>query len=306
MSDSTHFDKDHKLASKGSQLCLSCGLCCQGLLQDHHRLETGETELATRIGLPLHGEDNRSKAFSLPCALYREDKCSVYPNRPRACRDYQCDVLKKYLQGTTSLEQSLALVKSAKELMSAIRQRTGDGDPTKRIWQNIADFLDRQGGDQNSAEFRRANAELLLDEKQLAFICRHFELHKSIVAPTPPPPAGTESNRPQWPSMGKGFVRPPADVLVGDSKGQIVVSNTKSGEYSGLIGVAADMWRALCEYDDLEDVTTALLRHYDIDEATLRADLHAFVEGLLARGLLELSKAPQPNSSTEEQVPTGL
>ena len=52
-------------------------------------------------------------------------------------------------------------------------------------------------------------------------------------------------------------------------------------------------------------VGTALLRHYDIDEATLRADLHAFVEGLLARGLLELSEAPQPNSSAEEQVPTG-
>ena len=75
---------------------------------------------------------------------------------------------------------------------------------------------------------------------------------------------------------------------------------------SALIGVAADMWRALCEYEDLDEVVTAMLRHYDIDKATLRADLHAFVEGLLARGLLELSGAPQPDSSAEEHAPTGL
>jgi len=85
-----------------------------------------------------------------------------------------------------------------------------------------------------------------------------------------------------------------------------VVSDTETGEYSGLIGLAADMWRALCEYDDVEDVVTALLRRYEIDEATLRAELHAFVEGLLARGLLEPSDAPQPDSSAEEQASPSL
>ena len=63
MSDVTRFEKDHDLASKGSQLCLSCGLCCQGLLRDHAPLETGETELATQLGLPAYLEDSDSHAF---------------------------------------------------------------------------------------------------------------------------------------------------------------------------------------------------------------------------------------------------
>ena len=305
MSEAARFENHHDLASKGSQLCLSCGLCCQGLLRDHAPLETGETELATQLGLPVHLEDSDSQAFSLPCPLYKDNRCSVYPKRPRACREYQCDILKKFLQGMISFEQSIVLVKSAKQLMSAIRQRIGIGDPSKRIWEHIADFLDRQGNDKNSEEVRRANAELLLDEKQLAFICRHFEMNNSIVAATSPPPTGTESNRQKVLPKGKGSLKPSAHVLVGDNEGQIVVSNTKTGEYSGLIGVAADMWRALLESDDLEDVVTTLLKHYDIDEATLRADLHAFVEGLLARDLLELRDARQRDSSDEQQAPTG-
>ena len=304
MSNSTNREKE--LASKGSQLCLSCGLCCRGLLQNHYPLESGETKLATRIGLPVHSGEDRSNAFSLPCALYREDKCSVYPNRPKACRDYQCDILKKYLKGTISLEQSLELVASAKDLMNSIRRHTGNGDPGKRIWTSIAEYLDRQGDEPNSEAFRQANADLLLDEKQLAFICRHFEMNKSIVTATPPPPPITGSNRPEWSPDGKGLLEPPADVRVGKSKGQIVISSTKTGEYIGLIGVAADMWRALCEYSDLEGVVTALLRQYDIDEATLRADLHAFVDGLLARGLMELRDASQPNTSAKEQASAGF
>ena len=55
MSHATHFDKGHDLESKGTQLCLSCGLCCQGLLHDHARLETSDIQppisLDIRLGL---------------------------------------------------------------------------------------------------------------------------------------------------------------------------------------------------------------------------------------------------------------
>ncbi len=194
MSDATHFDKGHDLESKGTQLCLSCGLCCQGLLHDHARLETCETELATQLGLPLCPGNSDSHAFSLPCPLYKGDRCSVYPNRPSVSGDYQCDLLKKFLQGMIGFEQSMALVKSAKELLSAIRQQIGNADPSHRIWQQVADFLERQENNSNSEELRRANAKLLLDEKQLAFFCRHFEMDDRMIAATPPPMAGTESN----------------------------------------------------------------------------------------------------------------
>ena len=290
MSDTSFLEGGHDPVSKGSQLCLSCGLCCQGLLHDHADLETDETELANQLGLPFHPGSSDSRAFSLPCPLYKDDKCSVYPNRPKVCGNYQCDLLKKLLQGMISFEKATALVKSAKDLMRAIRKQLGPGDPSQSIWQQIAGFLGRHGNNTNSEEFRRANAKLLLDEKQLAFICRHFEMDESLVAATRPSAAV------KVPSKGKGSLTPSAHVLFGDHEGQIVISNVETGEYSALIGVGADMWRALVEYDDLEDVVMALLRQYDIDKATLRTDLHAFVEGLLARGLLEPSGAPTPNS----------
>jgi hypothetical protein len=80
-------------------------------------------------------------------------------------------------------------------------------------------------------------------------------------------------------------------VLFGEFEGRIVVGDLATGKSFGLNEVASHMWRAIVEYGNLEDVVAALLREYEIDEATLRVDLRAFVDDLLTRGLLEQSDA---------------
>lgn len=105
---------------------------------------------------------------------------------------------------------------------------------------------------------------------------------------------GTEPIPVQVQPEGKGPLKPSEYVLFGEFEGQIVVGNLETGESFGLADVAADTWRAIVEYGNLEDVVDALLRDYDVDEATLRADLRAFVDDLLARGLLEQSDASNP------------
>ncbi|UCF83252.1 MAG: PqqD family peptide modification chaperone [Desulfobacteraceae bacterium] len=99
--------------------------------------------------------------------------------------------------------------------------------------------------------------------------------------------SGTHSISVQVQPEGKGPLKPSANVLFGELEGQIVVGNVESGTCFSLNGVAADIWRAIVEHGNLEDVTGTLLRDYDVDEAVLRSDLNAFVAQLLDRGLLE-------------------
>jgi hypothetical protein len=91
----------------------------------------------------------------------------------------------------------------------------------------------------------------------------------------------------QFQPQGKGPLGPSSRVLFGEFEGQVVIADLKTGESFVLEGVGADMWRVVVEYGNLEAAADALLKIYDVDGATLRADLRAFVEDLLSESLLE-------------------
>lgn len=87
--------------------------------------------------------------------------------------------------------------------------------------------------------------------------------------------------------QGKGPLRPSSRVLFGEFEGQVVVGNLETEESFVLEDVGVDIWQAVVEHGDLDAAADALLESYEVDGATLRADLRGFVEDLLSRGLLE-------------------
>jgi Fe-S-cluster containining protein len=175
MSNELSPDKGHYRISKGVELCLSCGFCCNGVLFSFVPLKTDEAELASQLGLSLYPKKADFDAIYLPCSCFKDNKCSVYDaQQPRICEKYQCKLLKGYLQGTISFGESMELVRKAKGMMEAIYQNLGDVDPSKSIWKQIRDFMELQARSENSEESRRITARLLLDVKKLSIICNHF------------------------------------------------------------------------------------------------------------------------------------
>jgi hypothetical protein len=81
--------------------------------------------------------------------------------------------------------------------------------------------------------------------------------------------------------------RIPGHVAYSLEDQQVTLCNLQSKQVYGLEGIATDMWRALAAYGDMEAVVQFILSQYDVDEATLRHDLGAFIESLRAVGLLE-------------------
>ena len=65
-----------------------------------------------------------------------------------------------------------------------------------------------------------------------------------------------------------------------------MVGNLANQKSFFLTGVAADIWQAIAQHGDVEQVVMSLLRSYDVEEATLRYDVETFIDELYAQGLL--------------------
>ena len=75
--------------------CSNCGVCCSHFRISFHWLETASdsfnvpTEMTSKINDHLVCMKG-TEAGGKPCiALNQEGRCSIYNNRPSACRDYK-------------------------------------------------------------------------------------------------------------------------------------------------------------------------------------------------------------------------
>jgi Fe-S-cluster containining protein len=97
-----------------TNLCLSCGLCCDGTLIGFVRLDHDEMPALKKI---MEIEDEGGEGFFLhPCDKYC-DGCTIYSERPKQCASFNCGLLKsveqKELEFDTALD-TIALVKEKK------------------------------------------------------------------------------------------------------------------------------------------------------------------------------------------------
>jgi Fe-S-cluster containining protein len=116
-------------ATHATDLCLVCGLCCQGVVHSHTALDTSELDLARELSLRVDMFED-GLGFHLPCPQYQDDHCTAYQRRPLACVNYQCELLRRFLAGEISLEESLFLIARTKEMVDQLWTRLPGGKAT--------------------------------------------------------------------------------------------------------------------------------------------------------------------------------
>jgi hypothetical protein len=159
--------------SRGSQLCLSCGLCCQGLMEKAAVLEPNEIELAKELKLEYFMTIDGIYKFHLPCPLVSENVCTVYGNRhPSVCTEFQCLLLDQLLNDEISLEASLKIIHKIKKYTNSIKEKISFIDRSKSFLDLIQDCWDSQ---------QDLNEELFFD----IAACRYL-IFRYIMSPSKP------------------------------------------------------------------------------------------------------------------------
>ena len=95
------------------QLCLNCGLCCNGVLFKDVELQPGDdsAQLAA-LGLPLKARKSKT-AFAQPCHALDGCACRIYSDRPTRCRQFDCALLLAARQGEIEIPEALRVIRDA-------------------------------------------------------------------------------------------------------------------------------------------------------------------------------------------------
>jgi Fe-S-cluster containining protein len=157
-------------------LCLSCGMCCDGTLYDFVKLEPGDdVQKLKELGLPVAVSRGKVPVarVSQPCAgLCANRTCGVYSVRPRQCAIFECGVLKDLKAGRVSFAAALRQVKTTRRLSDRVRRllrELGDADERRALGERFHRTSERleAGGIDDSAKAKFADLSLAVHRLKL-------------------------------------------------------------------------------------------------------------------------------------------
>jgi len=109
----------------GGDLCLECGLCCDGTLFSNIVLDVGEEEYVGSLGLEVHVRDDKPSAPQ-PCPAFVDGCCSLYEvGRPHTCHTYACALLRGYQGGGAERDDCLAVIRLVRSLAREMEDELG-------------------------------------------------------------------------------------------------------------------------------------------------------------------------------------
>ena len=112
---------------EGSQLCRSCGLCCDGSIFTHAPLVAGDDrEVLERAGAVLTAVKDGLR-LGLPCGALRGCECSVYEHRPDVCRGFRCALLRGVLKGKVTLVDAQHTTRRTAAMRDSLLHLLDDG-----------------------------------------------------------------------------------------------------------------------------------------------------------------------------------
>lgn len=117
-------------AAVTERLCLSCGLCCNGVLFKDVALQAGDDPIRLRSLNPSLRV--RNSKFPQPCAALGPGcQCGIYAERPVRCRQFECALLQSVTRRDTTVDAALRLIMEARQrarIVVSLLRELGDHD----------------------------------------------------------------------------------------------------------------------------------------------------------------------------------
>ena len=98
--------------SEIGNICIECGLCCDGSMFNKARMDKqDDPAFLKQMGVESFTVDDKP-FFQLPCRAQKGKRCSLYHDERRfkVCRTFNCKLLKQYLSAEISSPAALDII----------------------------------------------------------------------------------------------------------------------------------------------------------------------------------------------------
>jgi Fe-S-cluster containining protein len=158
--------------SDPTNICLSCGLCCDGTLIGFVQLESEELSPVSKLmEIEQTGENGM---FFLPCNELGCNGCNIYSQRPKACRNFECGVLKSVEKNELTFDKATEVIDVVKKKKIAIEKQVA----TLQIELQSKSFHFKML--ELKKLFRKDKSELFLSESHQELKLKLSELEKFL------------------------------------------------------------------------------------------------------------------------------
>lgn len=106
--------------SDSLNICLACGLCCDGTLIGFVQISNDELPDIRKI-MDVE-EDNDNSFFLQPCQNYCEG-CTIYAKRPKQCHNFNCGLLKSVERNELNVNTAIEMVNIVKQQKHSIEKK---------------------------------------------------------------------------------------------------------------------------------------------------------------------------------------
>ncbi|MBA4149014.1 MAG: YkgJ family cysteine cluster protein [Verrucomicrobia bacterium] len=116
------------------QLCVTCGLCCNGVIfRDVELRASDDLARLKTLGLPIKKTGKKIR-FAQPCAALECSLCKIYAERPSYCREFECVLLRSTIEGNTEPAAALRIIRTTqKRAAKVIRLLRELGDENEHL-----------------------------------------------------------------------------------------------------------------------------------------------------------------------------
>ncbi len=103
-----------------ADLCIPCGLCCDGSLFERAALRPQEETIARTLGLLVFKPEKEKMFFGQPCPAFRNHKCSVHEQKPTVCKKFRCKLLISYESSLIEKNAGLQIIERARAMQAEL------------------------------------------------------------------------------------------------------------------------------------------------------------------------------------------
>ena len=101
-------------------ICLPCGMCCEGVMIGFVQLEKEEVPRLREI---MEIDEEGGQGFFLqPCKKFCE-KCTIYPQRPKQCDSFNCGLLQSVEAKELKFNAAIDIIDDVKRRKAIIEEK---------------------------------------------------------------------------------------------------------------------------------------------------------------------------------------